>query len=456
MKRWFGVVVVGLVACSEGAGVGGDASTPVSGGTGVATSALATSYSADLAGASTLPAEITPAAVASNNGIDVVVGETWILPGSTAKSAALAAVRSDEGPWQLVTIDKGDGYTPPPAASDPTYGWRASDVAAGTGGFVAVGEAAFFDGNIASGSGSLVWFSVDGSRWTRIDLRGILPLADPRGLQLTSVVATSAGFVVIGRDGEKRSLVFFSADGQSWTLASATTFAWAVLPKGLFTDGERVVAWYDEFECLDETFASGTQPVLMSSLDGGRTWATVNMAAVPTLSKYVPEADAAACSASGTEFDALYDTYHGSFSAIGVAGGLFTVVDDGSTTVATSADTVTWVTAPLPAPRPNTTSVSYYTLGNAFRVFDWAGTLVVMTRSLPATPTAAMQLIGWASTDGGATWTAVTGTEAGAATTQVVFNSQPDGRVLVLLQPRDNQAHVVDPATVIELFVNAS
>lgn len=114
------------------------------------------------------------------------------------------------------------------------------------------------------------------------------------------------------------------------------------------------------------------------------------------------------------------------------------------------------MTAPLPAPRPNTTSVSYYTLGNAFRVFDWAGTLVVMTRSLPATPTAAMQLIGWASTDGGATWTAVTGTEAGAATTQVVFNSQPDGRVLVLLQPRDNQAHVVDPATVIELFVNAS
>ena len=315
-------------------------------------------------------------------------------------------------------------------------------MAAGPGGFVAVGGGAFYSGNIASGSGALVWFSADGSSLTRIDLRGIVPQPDFRGIQLTSVAVTSAEYVVIGRDGQKRALAFFSADGQSWTLAAQTAFAWAILPRGLFADGDRVVAWYDEFQCLDDTFASGTQPILLSSLDGGITWASVNMSAVPTLSKYVPEADAAACAASGIGFDALASTYRGSFSAIGVAGGRFTVVDDGSTMVATSADTVTWVTAPLPAPQPNTTGV-LFTLGNPFRVYASGSTLVAVTRSLPSTPTAQMQLLGWSSADAGATWTAVAGADAGTATTQVLINPQPDGRVMVIMQPREiGRAHV--------------
>ncbi len=460
MNRMWALAAAGLlVACSPGSGTseGSSGSIPSenSGGS-PPDSAPPTPYAVDLSTPSTLPAEITPAGAASANGIDVVVGQTWIVPGGGGQSSALAAVRRDEGPWEVVRIDDGRGYAPPLTGSNPMYGWWATDVAAGPGGFVAVGGTAFYSGNIASGMGGLVWFSGDGSRWTRIDLRGIIPMNDAKGLQLTSVVSTSAGYVVIGRDGEKKALTFFSADGQSWTLAAQTVFAWAILPKGLFADGDRVVAWYDEFECLDETFASGTQPILSSSLDGGVTWAAVNMSALPVLSRYVPEADAAACAASGTGYGQLYDAYHGSFSAIGVAGGLFTVVDDASATIATSADTVTWVTASLPVPRPNTTSVSFYTLGNAFRVFAWDQALVVLTRSLPSTPTAPMQLIGWLSTDGGASFRSIVGADAGSATTQVVFNTQQDGRVMLILQPRDEQAHVVDPARLAEVWLAAA
>ena len=454
MQRLLVVLALGaLVACSE-AGSGGSAPGGSTAGTGSTTAPI--TFSASLSGATTLPSSFTPAAVAASGGIDVAVGGTWSPPGTISPSVALAAVRRDQGPWELVNIDRGADYNPPAVASDPTYGWSATAVASGPTGFVAVGGAAYYNDTVAAGSGALVWFSADGSSWTRADLRSLLLLPDARGLQLSGVVATSTGYVVFGRDGYKNALLFFSADGQTWTLAHQRLFPWAVLPRGLFADGDRVVAWYDEYECLDDTFASGTQPVLLSSLNGGSSWAAVNMSAVPTLSKYAPEPDAAACAASGTSFEALAAAYHGSFSVLGLADGRFTVVDDGSTAVATSTDTVTWTKAALGEPRPNTTSVSFYTLGNAFRVFTWSDNLVAMTRSLPATPTSAMQVIGWLSADGGLTWVPVGGFDAGTATTQVVISQQPDGRVFVILQPRDDQTHVVGSATVAELLITAA
>ena len=41
-------------------------------------------------------------------------------------------------------------------------------------------------------------------------------------------------------------------------------------------------------------------------------------------------------------------------------------------------------------------------------------------------------------------------------TTQVLINPQPDGRVMVIMQPRDNEADVVDPATVAELTLTVA
>lgn len=458
MKRMCMVLAVAtLVACSAGGGsgtggTGGPVGPTTAGtGTGPSISAGAVVKRASIANSSTLPSEITPTAIASANGVDVAVGQTWFPPDQPGRTSALAAVRTDQGDWKLVTIDDGDGYVPPAAASDALHGWGASDVAAGPSGFVAVGSAAFYSGNAAGGVGSLVWFSADGSSWTRIDVRAVLPAVDPIGLQLTAVAATSTGYVVLGRNGNKQTLMLSSVDGQNWSVASTTALRWAITPRGLFADGDRVVAWFDEFECLDETLASGSQPILYASVNGGSSFGSVDMAALPTLSRYVPEPDDAACAASGTGFDALSAAYHGSFGAIGIAGGKFTVADAGFTSIATSADNVTWTSADLAAPRPNATNMAGYVIGNQFRVSAFGGDIAVLTVSSPSTPAGQMSVMGWASPDGGATWATVTGADAGTATTQVIFSPQPDGRLMVIMQPRDGQWHVVGAATVAEL-----
>jgi hypothetical protein len=458
MKRmWMLLAVAALAACSQDSGTGGPSGPTTPGtGSGPSTSAVTAVKSASIVNTSTLPAEITPSAVASAGGVDVVVGETWFPPDQTAPASALAAVRKDQGAWQLVTIDDGAGYAPPATASDPVYGWGAGDVAAGPGGFVAVGSASFYSGNVASGLGSLIWFSADGLSWTRIDVRTVVPSVDPTGVQLTAVAATSAGYVVLGRNGMQQTLLLSSADGQNWSLAATTALRWAIVPKGLFADGDRVVAWYDEFECLGEPLASGSQPVLFASQNGGSSWGAVNMATVPELSKYVPEADTAACAASGTGFDALAAAYHGSFGAIGVAGGKFTTANAGFTSIATSADMVNWTTVDIPAPRPNTTNLAGYSVGNNFRVAAFGSDTALLTASSPSTPTGQMSLMGWASADGGATWVAVAGAEAGTATSHVAFSSQPDGRLFVLMQPRDTQFHVTAAATMIELTLQTA
>ena len=97
-------------------------------------------------------------------------------------------------------------------------------VAAGPGGFVAAGQA---------GSGAAVWFSADGETWEK-DSDGAF--TSPADLRLVSAAATSAGYVVVGNDGQCLSTscpdqdiaIWTSADGRSWSrVPSADLFTGA-------------------------------------------------------------------------------------------------------------------------------------------------------------------------------------------------------------------------------------
>ena len=86
-------------------------------------------------------------------------------------------------------------------------------VAGGPGGFVATGQA---------GSEAAVWLSADGETWERVSDGAF---ASPVDLHLELAAATSAGYIVVGGNGQCLStscsdqdvLIWTSADGRSWS-----------------------------------------------------------------------------------------------------------------------------------------------------------------------------------------------------------------------------------------------
>jgi hypothetical protein len=97
-------------------------------------------------------------------------------------------------------------------------------VAGGPGGFVAAGQA---------GSEAAVWVSADGETWERVSEGAF---TSPVDLHLESAAATSAGYVVVGGDGQCLStscpdqdiVIWTSADGRSWSrVPSADLFTGA-------------------------------------------------------------------------------------------------------------------------------------------------------------------------------------------------------------------------------------
>ena len=97
-------------------------------------------------------------------------------------------------------------------------------VAGGPSGFVATGQA---------GSEAAVWYSADGETWDRV---GDGVFTGPVDLHLESAAATSAGYVVVGGDGQcygtscpdRDIVIWTSADGRSWArVPSADLFTGA-------------------------------------------------------------------------------------------------------------------------------------------------------------------------------------------------------------------------------------
>lgn len=435
------LAVVGLLAAcgsdSEPASDAIDASSPA-GGSGAGSTEPVAQAALVADAPSALPGGFTPTESATLAGVQVVVGSA--APAGT--SVAAAAVRTD-GEWQTVTIDDGSGYS---AAGGLAllYGWSATSVAAGPQGFVATGYAGLYSGNINQGTATLLWFSADGVTWTRIDPRSVVGGASP-WFQLSHVRATSAGFVALGTNGQNQSIVLTSADGTTWAQTDSFTVPWSLLPVGLYTDGNLVVAEVEEYLCLTDPFAVGTQPLLRWSADGGATWSAVDMSAVPTLDNYVPEPDAATCATP--EYSGLDDLSKlaGTHGPIGVVGGQLLMVDSGLTRVAISTDGATWATAELPGPTPVSGSDSFSFTSRPSLVTTVGGSTAIFVQVPPEYGQAPTAMVGWTSTDG-TSWTSVSGLDITPTSSTVIIDASADGAV-VITYPLDNQDTISGPAT---------
>ena len=112
--------------------------------------------------------------------------------------------RSADGrAWQPAPIDAG------PNGVDG----RVASVAAGPGGFVAVGAT----GAVGHATGSAVWRSRDGRRWERVASDAALAAGG-----MVSVAAGGPGYVAVGADlAGTHAMVWLSPDGRTWTTAPA-------------------------------------------------------------------------------------------------------------------------------------------------------------------------------------------------------------------------------------------
>lgn len=143
-------------------------------------------------------------AIASNGGLLVAVGGTWIDSDG----------RPDGRVWTSV-----DGLQWTQADEPTEEGAILRDVVAAGEGFVAVGLAP---------RGPAAWWSQDGEIWIRVDLE------DGGARYAESVVELAGGFVAVG-DGTDHAVAWRSVDGRSWGPAEplgAGAAAHVVLPFG--------------------------------------------------------------------------------------------------------------------------------------------------------------------------------------------------------------------------------
>lgn len=381
---------------------------------------------------SDLPA-MTAAAYASSGSTEVVVGNAIpATPGSL--ELAVAATRTAGGPWQLVTIDDGKGYRPPTTASNNQRGFAPYAVAAGPAGFVAVGSAAFFVGNVAKGSGGLVWFSPDGISWQRIDVRPAIANLDPSGLQLREVAATATGYVAVGITGP-RVLVLTSPDGVTWAQTTEFQATWALLPHALFVDGNHVLVWLDEFDCLKDAFGNGAQPRLQWSDDAGASFTEIPASLIATIANIVPEPDPTTCEPLSHDLNQLSTMFNVSVGVVGIARGTIYVTSPDGASVASSPDRVHWTKASLPTPPPAKDTV-YLSRQQPGAVLGAASGVVVLSGSGPAQAGQPKQLIGWLTRDNGASWTSIKAGPLVDPAGTLSLTPNPDGHHVELLFAR--------------------
>ena len=194
-----------------------------------------------------------------------------VAPGRTGLVAVGATNEGDMSAFDAEAWTSPDSVSWQRAVVSGAKDAAMNDVAAGPGGFVAVG----IDGHTSGGTqmvgsrGAAVWTSADGKRWTRLPTE-----ADFAGAEMTRVIAGPSGYLAVGLDMPAASVrqstwpgppIWISADGTHWKRVVADIGA----PRtGVDVTG---VAWTGhEYVIAGREFQSGFNGIATSP--DGRTW----------------------------------------------------------------------------------------------------------------------------------------------------------------------------------------
>ena len=276
-------------------------------------------------------------------------GRTW-EPAKVAQPAGtMAAVAS--GPGRLVavgnrfenwnraaawtSVDGRTWQTLPASAFAATGGYEPGaleDIAAGPGGFVAVGSE-----QGAGDSRAAAWYSADGLTWTRAE-------SNLGGDSARAVVRGGPGYVAAGWapgvDGDDRAVFWSSPDGRTWTATPDSKDLHGITPRALAGAPQRLVA-----------VGAGITPVAWISKDG-LSWQRLSASGLVAPLPSVPPLESGQPMAVNTAVGGLIAT-EGSFVAAGVtaAMGLASRSVVPRRVVWMSATGASWsIVAELPAP----------------------------------------------------------------------------------------------------------
>ncbi|KAB2370661.1 hypothetical protein F9B16_34835, partial [Actinomadura montaniterrae] len=180
--------------------------------------------------------------------------------GTPGQERARFLVSADGGhAWKAAKVRGADG-------SEPPAGERPRLVAAGAGGWAALGR---------SPAGTVVWLSDGGATWTRhLDTSAFRP-----DDQVNALVATVHGFVAVG-SARGRAVVWSTADGRAWQRVDGLQAGITGLDRVAASGG--VLVTHGTFS-RQVTRKKGKKKVtrtvrgdgLWRSADGGRTWTAV-------------------------------------------------------------------------------------------------------------------------------------------------------------------------------------
>ncbi len=297
----------------------------------------------------------------------------------------------------------------------------------------------------------LIWFSADGQSWTRIDLRDLI---GDQTSKMFDVVATDAGFVAVGADGSadlkgaSHALVVRSTDGVNWSAAELPS-TWSTFATQVTMLGSTIVVRGLEFVCTSSSFGLvdfnvGGQERAWRSDDGGGTYTPVDLAAsgAYSVSKPAPT-DPAAC--DGLDLNAL-STFDASAGRMRVVGSrLYLLAADGSA-VASTTDLATWTKAELPGASGKGDSLVEAGPGGG------ASIVRVQRPARGGQPfDFGMQALGWTTDASAATWTPVAAVAPVLGLEPASLVPTLDGRV-VMFEPVTAQ----DGSVTSQVFVSTS
>ena len=323
------------------------------------------------------------------------------------------------GGFNAVQVDDIATYPLPAGFRQPNNGLRPAAIVKGAAGYVMVGNANVWDSDLFHNvtSRSVLWFSPDATTWQRIDLRDVV---GDTNMLMHDVVATDSGFVAVGEvtgaadlSQPSAGLVLTSTDGVNWVKGPELTLSWSVTLQGLVAHGNQVLLSGQEYECSTDSgamndFSVGGQGRLWGSVDGGVTFAAIDLAATGVAGDMpAPPTDPSQCG------DLQANSNYGwNFGFADEAGGTFVLGSTDGSTVSSSTDLSTWTTAPLPGGAPTAPGPASAPVPRRRIVTSTADGLFVLSqearRGDDGVPSGfGLQVFGWRSTDAGHTFEAM-------------------------------------------------